>query len=160
MTPLNDIAKRATAERFLKAIQHEKLSKGEAGRNIGLIPAQVSYVNNEKYWDRLGNSGWDKILAWVNSSYSLKEYPKHRNLKPAEEVPPPDLPTNDDEIMEVEFEDFATERPPLGLRPREIAERERAIEIGQAIGRYGAVAKSIPPEWIEEYNEICKRWKF
>jgi hypothetical protein len=118
MTQLNDIGKRATAERFLRAIQREKISKSEAGANIGFTLVQVSYVNNEKYWDRLGNSGWDKILAWVNSGYTLKEYPKHYPeavlkpvsvtpvISPAEEVPPPDLPVNNDDILEMDFKDI------------------------------------------------------
>lgn len=78
---MNDIAKKATADRFLDAIEKEGLSKSEAGTNIGLAPAQVSYLFNEKYWSRLGNTGWDRVLAWVNSGYSLVEFPKHREVK-------------------------------------------------------------------------------
>lgn len=117
---MNEIAKRATAERFLKALRKERLSKTNAGANIGLTPAQVSYLFNDKFWDRLGITYWEKVLKWANSGYSLMEYPKHYPdcaLKPkAEEVTSTKTdvkwqhtdaksPCNDDEIMEVDFED-------------------------------------------------------
>lgn len=117
---MNEIAKRATAERFLKALRKERLSKTNAGANIGLTPAQVSYLFNDKFWDRLGTAYWEKVLKWANSGYSLIEYPKHYPdcaLKPkAEEVTSAKTdvkwehtdaksPDNDDEITEVDFED-------------------------------------------------------
>ena len=74
---MNEICKENTAARFIEAFKKEHLSKGEAGSCIGLTASQVSYIFNKNYWDRLGK-GFEKILAWVNSGYSLKEYPKHR----------------------------------------------------------------------------------
>jgi len=74
---MNDIAKKATADRFFKAFEKENLSRGLAGSYIGLTPPQVSYLFNEKYWGRLGQLYWDKLLAWANSGYSLREYPRH-----------------------------------------------------------------------------------
>ena len=80
---MNDIAKAATADKFLAAINKEGLSKAEAGAAIGLMPAQVSYLFNEKYWPRLGNIGFDTVLKWVNSGQSLKEYSdKHGKVLP------------------------------------------------------------------------------
>lgn len=44
--------------------------------------------------------------------------------------------------------------PPLGLRPREIAEaafrQERVKEIVEAMSRYTEAGKDIPAEWISE----------
>ena len=83
---MNDIAKAATVDKFSRAIQAEGLGKAEAGAFIGLMPAQVSYLFNEKYWPRLGNVGWDMLLKWGNSGQSLKEYSeKHGKVLP--EIP-------------------------------------------------------------------------
>jgi len=88
---MNDIAKKATTDRFLKALEKEGLSKSIAGSNIGLTPVHVSYLFNEKYWSRLGEYYWGKVLDWANSGYSLNEYPKHHPeaaLKPKAEIDP------------------------------------------------------------------------
>lgn len=47
--------------------------------------------------------------------------------------------------------------PPLGLRPRRIAEEARAYEINQAISRYLKAGYPIPPEWVEERTELLAR---
>jgi len=91
---MNDIAKKSTADRFLKAVEAEHLSKAAGGALIGLAPAQVSYLFNESYWNRLGNVYWDKVLHWVNSGVSLKTYGEKHHV----EVDP-------SEITEVEFEE-------------------------------------------------------
>lgn len=48
-------------------------------------------------------------------------------------------------------------KPPLGLRPREVYEsfsnRTRVEEIISAIERYSADNKPIPPEWVKELRE-------
>ena len=82
---MNDIAKKATADKFLRALEKEQLSKAEAGACIGVTPGQVSCYFNEKYWAKLGIIYWDKLLAWANSGQSLKEYSeKHGKVLPAE----------------------------------------------------------------------------
>jgi len=43
-------------------------------------------------------------------------------------------------------------KPPLGLKPRSIHEKERITEILEAMKRYNDVGKSIPLEWA---NELC-----
>lgn len=53
--------------------------------------------------------------------------------------------------------DVSKTRPPLGLRPRHIADAMRLQEIAEAIGRYIEANKGIPLEWIDEYNEIAGR---
>jgi len=80
---MNDIAKKAASDKFLNALEKENLSKAEAGSCLDLVAAQVSYLFNEKYWSRLGRSGWYKILKWVNSGQGLKEYSeKHGKVLP------------------------------------------------------------------------------
>jgi hypothetical protein len=41
-------------------------------------------------------------------------------------------------------------KPPLGLRPRWIAEEQRLIEVASAASRYLDAGKTVPPPWIEE----------
>lgn len=45
-------------------------------------------------------------------------------------------------------------RPPLGIKPRHIHDRERLEEIDGAITRFIEATYPIPIEWIKERNEI------
>jgi len=46
------------------------------------------------------------------------------------------------------------EKPPIGLRPKTIADMERKKEIRDAINRYLKDGKEIPEKWVDEYNGI------
>lgn len=50
-------------------------------------------------------------------------------------------------------------RPPLGLTPKFIREKERYDEVSYAIIRYIDADKEIPIEWIDEYNELVDKVK-
>ena len=55
---------------------------------------------------------------------------------------------------------MANPKPPLGLRPRTIADRERFMEVSKAIYRYfNTTQLPIPIEWVEEWNELLLRGK-
>lgn len=41
-------------------------------------------------------------------------------------------------------------KPPLGCRPRWIAEEMRLIEVASAVSRYMDAGKPVPPEWVDE----------
>lgn len=45
------------------------------------------------------------------------------------------------------------QKPPLGLVPRSIRDRERCQEILEAIGRYNEAGKPVPSEWLEELSK-------
>jgi hypothetical protein len=50
-----------------------------------------------------------------------------------------------------------TDRPPLGLRPKHIADACRAREVLEAIDRYMAAGKPVPAEWVDELKAlICE----
>lgn len=49
---------------------------------------------------------------------------------------------------------FPFEKPPLGLRPKYIADAMRAREILEALDRYVAVHKPVPVEWIDELRSL------
>ena len=47
------------------------------------------------------------------------------------------------------------EKPPIGVMPRYFWHKKRRDELSEAIQRYMEANKSIPKEWIDEYNELC-----
>jgi len=51
------------------------------------------------------------------------------------------------------------EKPPLGLKPKRIAQELRINDIDKAIERYIGASYPIPIEWIEERNELLEAWK-
>lgn len=48
-------------------------------------------------------------------------------------------------------------KPPLGIINKEFWEIQRLQELMQAISRYYNDVRTIPIEWIEEYNELIKK---
>ena len=50
----------------------------------------------------------------------------------------------------------AGERPPIGLRPKWIADGDRLTEVREALLRYLEALEPIPPGWIEEYNALTQ----
>ncbi len=51
------------------------------------------------------------------------------------------------------------QKPPIGLRPRFIADELRVAEILQAVMNYGIYHRPIPDEWLEELRELLNRRK-
>ena len=51
------------------------------------------------------------------------------------------------------MDDKHCQKPPLGLVPRSIRDRERCQEIIEAIGRYNEAGKPVPAEWLEELSD-------
>ncbi len=50
-------------------------------------------------------------------------------------------------------------KPPIGLRPRFIADEMRVAEILQAVINYGMCHREIPDEWLDELRELLNRRK-
>lgn len=88
-------------------------------------------------WVPIHTDGWSKGLPIisVDSGYYVAE----SMIELAEEKP-----SNE-------------ERPPLGLKPRNVHNQQRIQEIVAAIGRYTDANKPIPSEWIEEYNDLVNK---
>lgn len=60
--------------------------------------------------------------------------------------------------LEMVIENRKTEtKPPLGLMPRYLWERNRRYEVGKAMSRYVDADKKIPIEWLDEYNELVEK---
>ena len=64
------------------------------------------------------------------------------------------LITTNDYLYLMDSEEIP-EKPPLGLMPRHMWNKKRRDELSEAMLRYMEVGKSIPQEWIDEYNELC-----
>ncbi|QHT60661.1 hypothetical protein GXP70_12400 [Paenibacillus lycopersici] len=48
-------------------------------------------------------------------------------------------------------------RPMLGVVPRFVWEERRFSDLQESINRFVCAGNRIPPEWVEEYNELLKR---
>lgn len=76
-------------------------------------------------------------LMWFNGVYNLVPYPE---TKPSPEP---------------------QKAPPIGLRPTSMAweqfDQARCKEIGEAVLRYAEALVPIPPEWLDELNELIQR---
>lgn len=53
-------------------------------------------------------------------------------------------------------ESLKLQMPPIGLRPKHIAQSQRLQEIEEAMTRYLQAHKMIPGEWLVEYHELWK----
>lgn len=49
-----------------------------------------------------------------------------------------------------------TQKPPMGLIPKEIARSKRFLEVCGAISRYYNEGLHIQVKWVEEYNELVE----
>lgn len=50
-------------------------------------------------------------------------------------------------------------KPPLGVKPRRIHDQGRLSDLFQAVLRYMTDGSPIPQEWIEEIDELLKRYE-
>lgn len=50
-------------------------------------------------------------------------------------------------------------KTPIGIEPRYIWEKKRIKELKSAIKRFIAAGKEIPIEWVNEYNDFCRRYE-
>lgn len=48
------------------------------------------------------------------------------------------------------------DKPPIGLTPRRIHNRQRLMAIEEAMDRYIKASKPVPAEWIGEYIDLVK----
>ena len=71
---MNDIAKQNIKEKLVKAIEAENLLAQDVAAIFEMHPSCLSWIKNPKYWNRAGNALWGKVLCWVNSGQTLKEY--------------------------------------------------------------------------------------
>ncbi len=50
-------------------------------------------------------------------------------------------------------------KPPIGLRPKWVSDKERLNEVRSAIVRYYDAELKIPIEWLKEYNQLIDSTK-
>jgi len=63
-------------------------------------------------------------------------------------------PTAYEEAKEEEEEDCSCEKLLFGVQPLWLLDKERMLELLEAMTRYANVGKSIPQEWLEELEEL------
>ncbi len=51
-------------------------------------------------------------------------------------------------------------KPPLGTMPRKLWEEDRQLNLLTAMQRYVEAYVKIPPEWIDELNDLNERDKY
>jgi len=92
---MTEVFKENVSKRLMRALQEEKMSTAEAGRNLGVMPQYLSMLKNSKLWDKVPQKTWEIVLHWINSGYSLGEYKKHLPLRitTAGELNPEAFPT-------------------------------------------------------------------
>lgn len=65
-----------------------------------------------------------------------------------------DRPAETEKFTHAEFR-----KPPLGVTPRGIHDRIRFEALDRAMNEYILQHKTIPTEWLEEWNELYKKIK-
>jgi len=71
---MNDIVRTNIKERLVKAIESEKLLAQDVAAIFQMHPSYISWFKNVKYWDKIGEKFWERVLAWINSGQSLREW--------------------------------------------------------------------------------------
>lgn len=87
---MNDIAKTNIKEKLEKAIASENLLNQNVAKIFGLHPSYISWIKNPKYWNSIGDTFWERVLAWVNSGQKLTEYAEKRGKILGEKVKIPE----------------------------------------------------------------------
>ena len=49
---------------------------------------------------------------------------------------------------------YRRDKPPLGIKPRWVLDKEREKEIMEAIGRYVKAGVQVPKEWVKELADL------
>jgi hypothetical protein len=82
----------------------------------------------------------------ISGHYNKINLNHHMDIIKKEEVPQQD----GEAIQQVK-------RPPLGIMPKHEWERQRFVELGEAILRYYVNYLPIPEEWRKEYNMLTNK---
>ena len=80
---MNDIAKTNIKEKLNKSMEVEGLRPTETSKIFGFDSAYISMIRNPKGWKSCPLHAWEKVLLWINSGQSLREYSeKHGKVLP------------------------------------------------------------------------------
>lgn len=153
-------------KKLINAFKNEALLNKSAAQLLDINPRYLSMVTSKRY-KKCPKHAWQKLLNWADSGLTIRKYggPALRNVV-AEGFVGIRVPSRRDKITELKkykqsqifsSTNLTQDKPPLGLRPRLIADEERIKEIQDAINRYMTAKKLIPDEWIKEYGELIGR---
>jgi hypothetical protein len=135
-----DVADIRALEKWIIQYELREIKEEECQHCLGVLTAAAN---------ALRNAGEDSIangLSYVHTLLARLNTPPAAN--PEVEIKSGSIHT-----------DWKTPvpKPPLGLRPRRIMRSQRISEIIDAMARYREALKEIPPEWIEELQELCSQ---
>lgn len=86
---MNDIAKENIQKKLIKAMETEGVSSEFVARVFEVNSSYLSWLKRPAYWNKLGSPIWEKLLLWVNSGQTLKQYAEKKGKfmpkKPLEE---------------------------------------------------------------------------
>lgn len=71
---LNDVCKRSTADRLIKAMELERFRPTEVAEGFGISPSYISMMKKKVHWKNCPAKAWELVLAWVNSGDTLHHY--------------------------------------------------------------------------------------
>ena len=80
---INEVAKQNCQSRIYIALAKEDLKNSEAGEILGVAVYDLLHIKNREHWGKVSTMAWNKVLAWVNSGQTLREYAvKHGKFMP------------------------------------------------------------------------------
>jgi hypothetical protein len=91
----------------------------------------------------------DAVIEWMNCWGQLKETVIPMRFKEDFKC------TNVSNSCGESCQNHNVERPPLGLKPKWIHDKQRQVEILKAINRYLSAGKTPPKEWAIEFASYC-----
>jgi len=71
-------------------IDREELHTSEVGKYLNLNPMYISLAKNEKHWDGISKTAWDRLEEWFLSRGAIKDFqiPEGEDIyKPKEKLP-------------------------------------------------------------------------
>ncbi|MBK5202128.1 MAG: hypothetical protein JJE45_00200 [Prolixibacteraceae bacterium] len=71
---MNIITRTNIKEKLVKAIEAENLLAQDVAAIFGMHPSYISWFKNPKYWDKIGETFWERVLSWINSGQKITEY--------------------------------------------------------------------------------------
>ena len=163
---MNDIVRTNIKERLVKAIESEKLLAQDVAAIFQMHPSYISWFKNVKYWDKIGEKFWERVLAWINSGQSLREW-SEKHGKVLNENSPTDTKRDKTgtEKKEIVSEPVNPEPKPLitikpGVlekRKEEIAVKERRASRGEMVDMLITEKESLRAK-IEAIDVLLKHY--
>lgn len=153
--------------KLIVSMAEENLDDIKTGEILKINPAYFRMTRNS--FDHCPLAMWTRLRLWHDSGLTIRKFSSemsHDSPYIGEGFAVRVNKKSDNKKLIEEQETLGTEpyvhlrdqKPPMGLRPKFLADEERIAEINEAIFRYMGAKKIIPQEWIDEYNSIASSY--